>query len=234
MKAALLEQTTQIDSRSFADAVNMSGTDALFAQPGWLGGATVAFGAYAIGCFTTGYYLVRWRTGQDIRALGTGSCGSRNVSRVLGSKGFVLTLVGDLAKGALAVWLAQRLTGDQNMALLALIAVTIGHVWPVQLGFRGGKGIAASLSGLLQYDPFLTGVYLLLFGAGFSLTHRSVGSSLVAYALLPLASFLAKQDTAHVCGVAVLAALVAVAHSQNIAGASRALMLRRRLAQSDL
>jgi len=212
----------------------MSGTDALFEQPNWLSGAMVVLGAYAIGCFTTGYYLVRWRTGQDIRTLGTGSCGARNVSRILGSKGFVLTLVGDLAKGGMAVWLTQRLTQNQTLALLALIAVAIGHVWPAQLGFRGGKGIAASLSGLLQYDPFLTGVYLLLFGAGFSLTHRSVGSSLLAYALLPLASFLAKQDTAHVCGMAVLAAFIAVAHTQNIAAAWRALSSRPRLAPSDL
>ncbi len=156
----------------------MTGADAWFGLPVGITGGVVLAGAYFLGCFSTGYYLVRARTGRDIRTIGTGSCGARNVSRELGSNGFAFTLAGDLAKGGVAVWLAQRLTGNDHVALLAVIAVTAGHVWPAQLGFRGGKGIATSLAGLLIYDCWLTLVYLLLFGAGFSLTRRSVASSL--------------------------------------------------------
>jgi glycerol-3-phosphate acyltransferase PlsY len=185
-----------------------------------------------MGCFSSGYYLVRARTGQDLRTLGTGSCGARNAGRAVGSSGFALTLAGDLPNGGVAVWLAQALTGSDRIALLAVMAVTAGHVWPAQLGFRGGKGIATSLAALLIYDCWLTLVYLLLFGAGFALTRRTVASSLGAYALLPLASYLSKQDVSHVCGIAVLASFIFVAHYQNIVAGARYLTTRRSLAQS--
>lgn len=233
MKMAQLEHSTQLDSRSIADALTMSGMEGTFGQSSWVCGAVVLM-AYAIGCFTTGYYLVRLGTGQDIRTLGTGSCGARNVSRFLGSRGFALTLSGDLLKGGLAVWLAQRLTHSDTVSLLALVAVTIGHVWPAQLGFRGGKGIAVSLAGMLILDPLLTALYLLLFGVVFVLTRRTVASSLIAYALLPAASTLAEQGMAHVLGVALLATFILTAHSQNIAHGFRLHNLRGGPAPSDL
>jgi glycerol-3-phosphate acyltransferase PlsY len=118
------------------------------------------------------------------------------------------------------------------VVLLALMAVTAGHVWPAPLGFHGGKGIATSLAGLLLYDCWLTLVWLLLFGAVFSLTRRSVASSLWAYALLPLASYLSKQDVSHGCGIGVLALFILVAHHQNITAGARAWASRRSLAQS--
>jgi glycerol-3-phosphate acyltransferase PlsY len=58
---------------------------------------------YGLGCISTGYYLVRLRTGQDIRKLGSGSMGGRNVGRVLGRSGFALTMAGDTVKGIIAV-----------------------------------------------------------------------------------------------------------------------------------
>ena len=79
----------------------------------------VASGSYVLGCYSTGYYLVRKRTGQDIRELGSGSTGARNAGRALGRSGFLLTMAGDLAKGGLAVWLALALTGNDRVALLA-------------------------------------------------------------------------------------------------------------------
>lgn len=74
--------------------------------------ATIA--AYLLGCFNTGYYLVRMMTGQDVRTLASGGTGSRNVGRLLGAKGFVLTLIGDAGKGMAAVWLGQYLALDHG------------------------------------------------------------------------------------------------------------------------
>lgn len=65
-------------------------------------------GACALGCFTTGYFLVRARTGRDIRDVESGNIGARNVSRVLGHTGFLITFLGDFGKGALAVWAARH------------------------------------------------------------------------------------------------------------------------------
>src|ERR1700691_1629571 len=85
--------------------------------------AACVCGAYLIGCFTTGYYLVRWRTGGDIREMGSGSAGARNVGRVLGKLGFFVTVTGDFLKGILAVWLARSFSNDDFSAALAVPAV---------------------------------------------------------------------------------------------------------------
>src|SRR5882724_3203373 len=101
---------------------------------------SVAIGSYLLGCFTAGYYLVRWRIGQDIRELGSGNVGARNVGRILGVPGFLGTLLIDFAKGALAVWMTAHFTTRDNLAGLALVSVTVGHIWPIHLRFHGGKG----------------------------------------------------------------------------------------------
>jgi len=190
----------------------------------------VMLAGYGLGCINTGYYLVRMRTGQDVRQMGSGSTGARNARRALGSNGFVLTMAGDLAKGGVAVWLAYALTGSDRVALLALLAVVAGHVWPAQLGFRGGKGVATSLAGLLVYDCEVTLVFLVLFGLVYAWTRRSVAASLVAFASLPAASFCLREDRAHIWGISVLAGLVLLAHHRNMTQGIHELAERRNAA----
>ena len=174
----------------------------------------VAAGSYALGCFSTGYYLVRKRTGKDIRELGSGSTGARNAGRVLGRNGFLLTMAGDLAKGGLAV--------------------VAGHVWPAQLGFRGGKGVSTSLMGLLVYDWRLALVYCLVFGAGMAVARRPVAVSLAAFALLPAAAWWLEGDPAQIWGISVLAGLVILAHHRNVVDGMAELWSRRGVGpQSD-
>src|ERR1041385_1606307 len=109
----------------------------------------ILLGSYLLGCFTTGYYFLRWRTGQDIRQLGSGSVGAKNVWRVEALFGFFVTLLGDLGKGVLAVWVAAHFIEGERLASLAVVAGVIGHIWPVQLRFHGGKGVCTSLGALL-------------------------------------------------------------------------------------
>src|SRR4051794_30300652 len=99
----------------------------------WSVRSGIALGAYLLGCFTPGYYLVRLRTGQDIREEGSGSVGAKNVGRLLGWRGFMLTVFGDIGKGMLAVWATRRFTNSDGMAAIAMVAVAVGHVWPAQL-----------------------------------------------------------------------------------------------------
>src|ERR1051326_4572526 len=130
----------------------------------WGGVVGIAVGAYLLGCFATGYYLVRLRTGQDIRELGSGNVGATNVGRALGTRGFVLTFLGDAAKGALAVSLARLLPGPLWLADVAMIAVVAGHIWPIPLRGRGGKGGATTLGALAVLDVSLTLLLLALLG----------------------------------------------------------------------
>ena len=81
----------------------------------WHRATGCALEAYLLGCFATGYYLVRARTGHDLRKSESGSVGARNAGRVLGKTGFVVTLLGDFGKGALAVWIARELTEDNHL-----------------------------------------------------------------------------------------------------------------------
>lgn len=142
--------------------------------------------AYLLGCFNTGYYLVRWRCKTDIRTLFSGNTGSRNVGRLLGTKGFLVTLLGDAGKGMLAVWLARYLAVDQTMATLALLAATAGHIWPLQLRCRGGKGFATFAGGLILLQPLLLVIGFALCLMCYPFLHGTTRTGLFVLTLSPL------------------------------------------------
>ena len=190
--------------------------------------ATVcAIGAYSLGCFTTGYYLVRAVKGQDIRNFDSGSVGARNVGRLLGRMGFLLTVLGDLGKGVLAVWAAHRFTGDNLLAALALLCVVVGHIWPVQLRFHGGKGVATSLGALLVYDYHLAVAYAFFFLGGFALIRKTTLPGLFAYACLPLTSYWLDHDGLKLAVIAILSGMILFAHRKNLVEEIPALAARR-------
>lgn len=126
--------------------------------------------AYGLGGVSPGWLLVRQTGGGDIRQHGSGATGATNVGRILGVKGFVFVLFLDAAKGALAVIAVRVLAGGAPWASLALPAVIAGHIWPVWLGFRGGKGGGPLLGGTLALRwelalfPALLGIALGLLG----------------------------------------------------------------------
>ncbi len=195
----------------------------------WGEASCLGFLAYALGCFTTGYYLVRARTGQDLREVGSGSVGARNAGRVLGWRGFVLTVLGDFGKGALAVWAARHFTTDDRLVLVALLAVVAGHVWPAQLRFRGGKGMATALGALLVYDWQLAVALALLFAGALAALRRTVLPGLFAVTCLPLASAYLARGEAEVVGTTALAGLVLIAHRKNLVSEFTNFLERRNL-----
>jgi glycerol-3-phosphate acyltransferase PlsY len=172
--------------------------------------------SYCLGCFTAGYYWTRWRTGQDIRALGSGNVGARNVGRNLGVSGFTVTLLLDVAKGAGVIWGAQWLGVRPEAMVAALVAVVVGHNWPLQLRFHGGKGIAVSVGALLVYEPFILLCLVSVFLPLFVVTRLFTLSGMLAYALGPLLVFLCGLDKAKVAAISFVAILVVFAHRRNI------------------
>jgi glycerol-3-phosphate acyltransferase PlsY len=193
----------------------------------WFQATGSVLGAYLLGCFAIGYYLVRARTGKDIREIGSGSTGARNGGRVLGKPGFVLTAFGDFGKGALAVWSAREWTNNNHLAALAMLGVVAGHLWPAQLRFRGGKGAATSLGALLVFDYRIALTFAVLFLAGFAVMRKTVFPGMFAFACLPLASLWFNRDGLTATLVAVLSAIILLAHRRNLAEEIVALLARR-------
>ncbi len=172
--------------------------------------------ACARGSFSTGYYLVRLRTGQDIRRLGSGTAGSRNVARTVGLAAAAITLAGDAAKGALAVGVAV-LIGLESWAMpLVIAAVVAGHIWPVQLRFRGGKGLATVMGAVLVFDYRLVLVACVVAAITLRLTRQITVGGLVAVLLTPLIAALTGHTRTDVIGLSLLAALMLFAHRENI------------------
>ena len=173
-------------------------------------------GAYLLGCFATGYYLVRSRTGKDIRQIESGSTGARNVGRLLGRPGFGLTVLGDFGKGALAVWGVLAWTNNHQLAALAMLAVVAGHIWPAQLDFRGGKGVAPALGALLVFDYRMALTFAALFLAGLAVMRKTVLPGLFAFACLPLTALWFNQVGLTATLVAAVSAMILYAHRKNL------------------
>ena len=172
--------------------------------------------AYGLGCASTGFYLGRLRSGSDIRFKGSGSTGARNTGRILGNRAFIVVLAGDTAKGAVAAVSALLLGMPHWIVLSAMIAVLAGHIWPVQLGFRGGKGLAPSMGALLVLDFRLVLSAFAVAGIVWLLSRHSVGSGLCAVAATPFIALIAGHS--HVTGAAlfIMAAIILLAHRTNL------------------
>jgi glycerol-3-phosphate acyltransferase PlsY len=179
--------------------------------------ALIVVGAcYALGCITLGYYLVWLTKGQDIRHLGSGNVGARNVSRALGLWGFAMTLAWDMGKGGLAVWGTERVNSSESLKCLAMLAVVIGHIWPAQLRFRGGKGMATAAGAAMVLNPWaMAGAVALFIPLAGALKGMTL-PGLAAFASLPFVSGLLRNPEWQTLGFALLAALVLFAHRTNI------------------
>ncbi len=193
----------------------------------WNQASAICLLSYALGCITAGYYLVRFAANKDLRELGSGSVGARNVGRVLGKGGFLLTVLLDFGKGVLAIWGARHLTTDDRLVALAMLAVVIGHIWPVQLRFHGGKGMATSLGALLMYDPPLALSFAVLFLCLFAWIRRTVLPALFALTCLPLAAMVLDRGPYKETLLLLLAVVVIVAHRKNLTREFSQLAARR-------
>ncbi len=144
---------------------------------------------YLMGGFSTGYWLVRFRKQVDIRNYGSGGFGARNVSRLLGRSGFLITLAGDALKGAFIVWLARMLDFPPEVVGTVVVAVIMGHVWPVYLHFKGGKGIATALGAFCVLDYTIVLITALLSGLLYMLTRKFTNSWGATVLALPVITF---------------------------------------------
>jgi acyl phosphate:glycerol-3-phosphate acyltransferase len=174
----------------------------------------VAIAAYLVGSIPFGLVLARLGGYGDIRAIGSGNIGATNVLRT-GNKVLAgLTLLLDAAKGAAAVLVASEWGAEA--AAVAAIAVFLGHLFPVWLGFRGGKGVATGLGVLLAYLwPVGLGclaVWLIVAAAA----RYSSLAALAGAVAAPILAWLVRPEALSIAVVLVLAALVLIRHADNI------------------
>lgn len=171
---------------------------------------------YLIGSIPFGYLIVRGKIGADIRETGSGGTGATNVSRRAGKAAGVVTLVLDVLKGSAAVLIAARLTHSDWSVAAAAIAVLVGHIFPVWLGFRGGKGVATGAGVFLVLAPVAVLCAGVLFLAIVVSTRYVSLGSMIAAAAIPLFVWW-QSDSRPLLIAAVLGALLIVfAHRGNI------------------
>ncbi len=147
--------------------------------------------AYLLGSIPFGLVIVKLREGRDIRSAGSGNIGAANVARVVGLAAGAMTLLFDAAKGYLAVWIAARFT-EENITgmVVAGLAAIVGHLFPVWLGFRGGRGVATGAGVFLAicWSAVMTALVLWIVVVSFW-RYVSLGS-IAAAASLPLLIYL--------------------------------------------
>ena len=175
--------------------------------------------AYLLGSIPFGYLLVRLVRREDIRATGSGNIGATNVARSGGKGLAMLTLLLDLGKTFLAVALARHLVpGNFDFAVIAAVAAMLGYVFPVWLGFRGGKGVAGGLGVFLALTPWIAlgvlGIFLIVFTISryVSLASLAASVSLPLFALL----FLHHPSPITIAGFLFIPLLICIRHRKNI------------------
>jgi len=168
---------------------------------------------YLLGSIPFGLLLTRLSGFGDIRRIGSGNIGATNVLRT-GSKGLAaLTLLLDLAKGTAAVTIANRWSAEA--ALVGAGCVIVGHMFPIWLGFRGGKGVATALGVLIALAwPVALAAALLWVAIALLFHYSSLAALVAALASGVLAPLVTDQKTAFIIGG--IALLIIVRHHENI------------------
>ncbi len=180
------------------------------------------FFAYLLGSIPWGLVLTRMFTSINIRQEGSGNIGATNVRRVAGAKLGILTLAGDVLKGAVPVWLAVSLTDSNELwaavyISLVALAAFMGHLYPIYMKFKnGGKGVATAAGCFAVISPPALGVVILVFILFVCGSNRVSAASLAAAAVLPVAVWKA-TGSGVLTGCAVATAVfIGFRHIENI------------------
>lgn len=171
--------------------------------------------AYLVGSIPSGFILGRL-AGVDVRDAGSGNIGATNVARVLGKGRGLLTLLADTAKGFVPVFIGQRLGLSDAAVALVAIAAFLGHLYPVFLRFRGGKGVATAFGALLALAPPATLIMIFIFGAAVLGSRRVSLGSMAAALAAPIALWVFSYSVELVAMSAFLWVMITLRHRDNV------------------
>jgi len=172
--------------------------------------------SYLVGSIPTGIIISRLMGKGDPRKAGSGNIGATNVGRTSGKLAGVLTLLGDVVKGALPVFVAYQLAPESLLMSLVGLAAFLGHLFPIYLGFKGGKGVATGLGVMVVICPLATLLSAIVFAAVAYFKRYVSLASMISAAMLPVfMSFLPRGKNYVGMGV-VVAVLIIYKHKDNI------------------
>jgi glycerol-3-phosphate acyltransferase PlsY len=172
--------------------------------------------AYLVGSIPTSIVLAKLFSREDIRKSGSGNIGATNATRILGKKFGALTLLGDILKGFLPIW-AGTLIFDSPLFIAAIgLAAFLGHLFPVYLKFKGGKGVATAFGIFLCLAPAVILIELLIFALVVFLWRYVSLASLIASATIPLLMLAFSCEPPIILLGVVMAILIFIKHSDNI------------------
>ncbi|MBI2988323.1 MAG: glycerol-3-phosphate 1-O-acyltransferase PlsY [Deltaproteobacteria bacterium] len=171
--------------------------------------------AYLLGSIPTGFVL-GYLSGVDVRQAGSGNVGATNVARVVGRRQGLITLLADVAKGFVPVFLSFYLGLYLTIGCVVALAAFLGHLYPVFLRFRGGKGVATALGIFLSLAPMATMVIVFVF-AFVAMVSRMVSlASLIAALFAPLALWFFAYPPILVWLSLLIGLLVILRHRENM------------------
>jgi len=173
--------------------------------------------AYLIGSIPFALILARRWGAADLRRIGSGNLGAANVLRASGLTAGVLVAALDIAKGAVSVVLAQRLGGAGAGPAAAGVAAIVGHVYPVWLGFRGGKGVATACGVFTVLTPLAVPPALAIFLASVWATRYISVGSVLASVVLPTAAYVTGSPGPVVAAAVAASVLIVFRHRSNLA-----------------
>lgn len=172
--------------------------------------------SYLLGSVPTGIVISRLAGKGDPRKSGSGNIGATNVGRTAGRLAGILTLAGDVLKGAVPVFLAATYYPESLFVSLVGLAAFLGHIFPVYLGFRGGKGVATGLGVMVVICPVATLLSAAVFGVVAYFKRYVSLASMVAAAALPVFFSFFPKGRDYVGMAVVVAVLVIWKHKDNI------------------
>ncbi len=171
--------------------------------------------AYLLGSIPTGFILGAW-VGVDVRKSGSGNVGATHVARVVGRRQGIYTLLADAAKGFLPVFIALQLKFNTTDVAFVAIAAFLGHLFPVFLKFKGGKGVATALGVFLALAPWASLALVLLFAVVVWISRIVSLSSMAAAVAAPAVFWCFSYPAAVIETSAFLALMILVRHRSNI------------------
>jgi glycerol-3-phosphate acyltransferase PlsY len=176
-----------------------------------------AVAGYLLGSIPFGYLLVRAFRGADVRTTGSGNIGATNVARTSPLLGIV-TLALDVLKGIASVGIALGLSpGDRTVAFVAALAAVSGHIFPVWLRFRGGKGVATGLGSFVLLTPKAVLIAMAVFVIMLAAFRLVSLASVTAAVSLPLFTLILREGhSVQIVMVAISSALIILKHRSNL------------------